>query len=91
MDGMGRARKVFVIVMPTNDGITPGEINAVTAKRSYCRDPEDTSGTVGTPGMRAAPPGLCAFRFCRCSCSACIVAKICSCCAMKSDVLGLFK
>src|SRR6266702_4888823 len=51
------------------------------------------SGTAGTSGARATVPGLCNFRFCcwrsRCSCSACTVAKICSCCAMKSDVFGL--
>jgi len=51
------------------------------------------SGTAGTSGMRDEPPGLWTFRFCcwrsRCSCSACIVARICSCCAIKSDVFGL--
>jgi hypothetical protein len=45
--------------------------------------------------MRDAPPGLWALRVCccrcRCSCSACIVAKICNCCAIKSDVFGLKK
>ena len=51
------------------------------------------SGTGGTSGMRAVPPGLWTLRVCcwrwRCSCSACIVARICSCCAIKSDVFGL--
>ena len=59
----------------------------------YSRGQGGISGTAGTSGMRAMPPVLWALRCCcwrsRCSCSACIVARICNCCAMKSDVLGL--
>ena len=59
----------------------------------YSRGQGGISGTAGTSGMRDAPPGLWAFRCCRCrsrcSCSACIVARICNCCAMKSVVFGL--
>ena len=51
------------------------------------------SGTGGISGAWATPPGLCIFRFSRwrsrCSCSAWTVAKICSCCAMKSVVFAL--
>ena len=59
----------------------------------YSRGQGGISGTAGTSGMRATPPGLWALRVCcwrsRCSCSACIVARICNCCAMNSDVFGL--
>ncbi len=51
------------------------------------------SGTGGISGARETAPGLCIFRFCccrsRCSCSACTVANICNCCAIKSLVFGL--
>ena len=74
------------------DMYTPGKKPQLCSKaNSYGTG--GLSGTAGTSGVRAVPPGLFPFRFCccrsRCSCSACIVAKICNCCAIKSDVFDL--
>jgi hypothetical protein len=59
----------------------------------YSRGQRGVSVTAGTSGMRAKPPSLWALPICcwrsRCSCSACIVPRICSCCTMNSDVFGL--
>jgi hypothetical protein len=51
-------------------------------------------GSGGIGGTGSACRGRWTFRrsLCctRCSCSACIAVMICSCCAMKSEVLGLW-
>jgi hypothetical protein len=95
MDGMDFVRKVSTTTAKGKKrvGITPNLRKRVGVVRYYSRGQGGISGTAGISGTRAAPPGLWAFRFCcyrsRCSCSACIVARICNCCAMKSDVFGL--
>jgi len=52
-------------------------------------------GSGGIGGTGSACRGRWTFRrsLCctRCSCSACIAVMICSCCAMKSEVLGLIR